>query len=95
MKPKKTKPRLLVTYFKDYKLIEGKGFWLLERILVTRLLGITVWKRTLPVTEKIAMRRGKIVVGYRTAKKEFTKRQAAINYMNNEMERLGSAKRYK
>jgi hypothetical protein len=90
--------KALVTYLKDYKIKEGKGFWLLDRKLVSYVFGVKIWTRLVPVTTMKAVTPKNSRFGerhYMAVPQEFRSRQACINFMNDEMMRLGSTKRYK
>ena len=95
---KKKFDKAVVTYLKDFKIEEGKGFHLVKRKLVSYLYGVRIWTKWVYVTEMKAVKPLEGNFGQRffiAVPKEFRSRTACINFMNDEMKRLGSTKRYK
>ena len=76
---------------KDYRITQARGFYLIERKMVTYILGVSVRTRWALVTEYVRAKHGL----HKLVNKEFFTRDAAVNFINKELESLGSEKRYK
>jgi len=76
---------------KDYRITQARGFYLIERKMVTYFLSIPVRTQWAFVTEWVRAKKG----SHKMVNQEFFTRDAAVNFINKELESLGSEKRYK
>ena len=76
---------------KDYRITKARGFYLIERKMSTYFLGVPIRIKWAFVAEWVRSKKG----SHKLVNQEFFTRDAAVNFINKELESLGSEKRYK